>query len=124
MVVTSIIWDIYATGTYSCEFVTAYNGTTVLYSVNSSFVPPGSTSYTIVPTAGDFFMPAGLYYPSLASGSLRRWYNSNTVVADSNYIQYQSCWNLGGLSNDTCGMRLVGFAIDIRGANSITKYIP
>lgn len=65
MLVNAILADIRIADTYICRFVTAINGTTSAFDVNTAHVSAGGGEDTITPTNGDFIMTPGLYYLQL-----------------------------------------------------------
>ena len=82
ILVSAILWDIRIAHTFICRFVTAPNGTTSEFDVNTSVVVGGAGEITITPTGGDFVLTPGVYFLQLAT-------NDATTHLWSDYDSYQ-----------------------------------
>lgn len=84
MIVSAILWDVRIADDYICRFVTAIDGSSVLYNVNTSVTVAAPGTVTITPTDGDFLLLPGVNFLQLAvhDGATVQWWDRNAATQD------------------------------------------
>lgn len=72
LLVSAVLWDVRTTQTYTCQFVTAGDGTTVAFVVQAGVtVDSFAEDWPFIPAAGDFLLLPGKHFLQLKTDDAR-----------------------------------------------------
>ena len=118
-VLTQILWDIYAAGTYKVAFVDGLGASPAdLYVVNAAYSAAGGSAEETIGAHPNILLTPGQYYLSLLNTTKVKYDDRNTVMVEVNsYFWLRNASLDGGATGKySLPIKLVGHVATVSGA--------